>query len=91
MATCQKCTAQGDQKENELAKFGFVKGRFRLGSVKASMERTYTWNSVVAQTETLEVVERAKPREDMWHVPAAEWCTVVAQSSKFSFRTETEL
>ena len=25
MTTCQKCTAQGDQKVNELAKFGAVK------------------------------------------------------------------
>ena len=91
MTTCQKCTAQGDQKVDELAKFGFVKGCFRFGSVKASMERKYTWNSVVVQTETLGVVERAKKRENMWHLPAAEWCTVVAQSLKFSFRPETEL
>ena len=62
MTTCQKYTAQGDRKENELAKFGFVKGCFRLGGVKASMERKYTWNSVVVQTETLGVVERAKKR-----------------------------
>ena len=49
------------------------------------MERKYTWNSVVVQKETLGVVERSKKRKNMWHLPAAEWCTVVEQSLKFSF------
>ena len=43
--------------------FVFVKGCFRFGGVEASMERKYTWNSVVVQTGTLGVVERSEKRE----------------------------